>query len=400
MQQQPVLFDERQAPGGKRIGFATLNAERTLNSLNQPMIDLLRIQLHAWALDPAIACVVLAGSGEKAFCAGGDIVSLYRSIQQYGSGPNPVAERFFETEYRLDYLIHTYPKPLLCWGHGIVMGGGVGLMVGASHRVVTERSRIAMPEITIGLYPDVAGTWFLNRMPGRSGLYLGLTGCSINAADALYAGLADYLVSAEQREAVFAALAAEDWSDDADRNRGLLSALLRDFAEQSRAQRPASPLEAHRERIDRATDQCSVEEIIAALRVEAEQAPWLAEGLETLRRGSPTSAKVILQQYRRGKHLSLRETFVRELGMSVQFMRRADFAEGVRALLVDKDRNPRWQPATLAEVSDELVQAHFQPPAGFDSSPLDDLWRIDGKDVHPAGREAHVADHRRAPASA
>jgi len=379
MQQQPVLFEERAAANGKRVGFATLNAERTLNALNQAMIDLLLPQLQRWAEDPAIACVMLAGSGGKAFCAGGDIVGLYRAIQAHGPGPNPTVERFFATEYRLDYLIHTYPKPLLCWGHGIVMGGGLGLMAGASHRVVTAESRLAMPEITIGLYPDVAGTWFLNRMPGRTGLYLALTGCSINAADALYAGLADYLLDNEQREAVAAALTAADWSDDPGANRALLSRLLRGFAAERHAPRPEPQLECHREAIDRATDQHRVEDIVAALRAEAEHTPWLAAGLETLLRGCPTSARVILEQYRRGRHLSLRETFERELELSVQLTRRPDFAEGVRALLVDKDRNPRWQPATLAEVSEEMVEALFLPPAGLEGSALS------GKETHAAG---------------
>src|SRR5690606_3190798 len=203
MTEHAVLFEERAAGGGKRIAFAQLNAEKSLNALNQTMIDLLRPRLAAWAEDPAIACVVLSGSGDKAFCAGGDIIGLYRAMREHPGGPNPLVERFFETEYRLDYQIHTYPKPILCWGHGIVMGGGLGLMAGASHRVATERSRIAMPELGIGFFRDVGASWFLNRMPGRLGLYLGLTGSTLNATDALYAGLADYFVPAAQRDAVF-----------------------------------------------------------------------------------------------------------------------------------------------------------------------------------------------------
>ncbi|MDN5849582.1 MAG: enoyl-CoA hydratase/isomerase family protein, partial [Nitrococcus sp.] len=173
MSDQSVLFEERPAKNGRKLGFARLNAERSLNALSQAMIDALQARLSDWAQDPAIVCVVIEGSGAKAFCAGGDVIALYDSMRAHPGGPNPVAKRFFETEYRLDYQIHTYPKPVLCWGHGIVIGGGLGLMAGASHRVVTETSHIAMPEITIGLYPDIGATWFLNRMPGRVGSFLG-----------------------------------------------------------------------------------------------------------------------------------------------------------------------------------------------------------------------------------
>ncbi|HEX5513266.1 MAG TPA: enoyl-CoA hydratase/isomerase family protein [Gammaproteobacteria bacterium] len=373
MSDDVVLFEERTAANGKRIGFAWLNAEKSLNALSQAMIDLLRPKLADWAADDGIACVVLLGSGERAFCAGGDVVGLYHAMKDKPGRPNELAERFFETEYRLDYQIHTYPKPLLCWGDGIVMGGGLGLMSGCSHRVVTERSRIAMPEGVIGFFPDVAGTWFLNRMPGRTGLYLGLTGASMNAADALYLDLGNYFVHSAQRDAVFAALTDIRWSEDTAANQQELSLLLRRFTEQSQAALPASKVQQHRQLIDRITDCTSVEGIVAALRAEGSADDWIAGGLKSLERSSPTAVKVFLEQYRRGRHLSLKEVFILELNMAVQFTRRHDFAEGVRALLVDKDRNPQWQPATLEEVSDAEVAAHFLPPAGFDPSPLADL---------------------------
>ena len=191
----PVLFEERSAANGMRFGIATLNAPQTLNGLSLEMVDLLAARLDEWARDPGVALVVLQGAGEKAFCAGGDLHGLYRSMgeNQGKSGwSNAYARRFFEHEYRLDYRIHTYPKPVLCWGHGIVMGGGIGLMMGASHRVVSETSRLAMPEVSIGLFPDVGGSWLLNRMPGRIGLFLALTGAHMNTADAFFAGLADF----------------------------------------------------------------------------------------------------------------------------------------------------------------------------------------------------------------
>src|SRR5690606_15192614 len=189
------------------IGIATLNVPRALNALSLEMIDLLKMQLDDWQQDARIAAVWLDAEGDKAFCAGGDVVRLYQSMVDTPTGErNHYAEAFFGREYQLDYLLHTYGKPVICWGHGIVMGGGLGLMSGCSHRVVTEKSRIAMPEITIGLHPDVGGSWFLSRMPGRTGLFLGLTGANINAADALYIGLADRAIGSGLKAQVFDAL--------------------------------------------------------------------------------------------------------------------------------------------------------------------------------------------------
>jgi enoyl-CoA hydratase/carnithine racemase len=373
MVDQTVIFEERQAGNGKRIGFARLNAGQSLNALSQSMIDLLGPKLSAWAEDPAIACVVLLGSGDRAFCAGGDVVSLYRSMQDRSNGPNQLAERFFESEYRLDHQIHTYPKPILCWGHGIVMGGGLGLMAGASHRVVTERSRIAMPEVGIGFYPEVGATWFLNRMPGRIGLYLGLTGASINAADALYVGLADHFLLSEQQDAVFAALESVDWAEEPELNHERLACLLRHQAAANQDRKPASKVMELRDVIDRVTDRRSVAGILDALRANQHADEWIAQSLKSLEAGSPTSARVVVEQLQRGRHLSLKEAFILELNMSIQFIRQSDFAEGVRALLVDKDRNPQWRPARLEDVTDASIATYFQPPAGFETSPLANL---------------------------
>ncbi|HET8701614.1 MAG TPA: enoyl-CoA hydratase/isomerase family protein [Nitrococcus sp.] len=373
MSDQPVIFEERPANNGRRIGFARLNAERALNALSQTMIDALRERLAAWVQDPELACVVLEGRGAKAFCAGGDVIALYDSMRACPGGPNPVAERFFETEYRLDYQIHTYPKPVLCWGHGIVMGGGLGLLAGASHRIVTERSHIAMPEVTLGLYPDVGGTWFLNRMPGRVGLFLGLTGAALNAGDALYVGLADYFIPAERRAELDTALAEVDWSEDPERNRGLLARLLRSFFEASHDACPASNVLAHRNFIDQVTDHYCLDEIIELLRRQTADDPWLAGAAKALLEGSPTSARVIFEQYRRGRLLSLKEAFMRELVMSVQLTRHPDFAEGIRARLIDRDHKPRWRPANHAEVTDAHVAAYFTPPPDLQPNPLADL---------------------------
>ena len=201
MAEESILFAELPAASG-RVGRVTLNVAATLNSLTLEMVDLLQAKLDQWRGDEKIAAIFIDGAGEKAFCAGGDVQALHESAVATPGGPCDYAEAFFTREYRMNYTLHTYPKPIICWGHGIVMGGGLGVMVGCSHRVVTEKTRIAMPEVTIALFPDVGGSWFLNHMPGKTGQFLALTGASINAADAIYTGLADRFISSEHRSAV------------------------------------------------------------------------------------------------------------------------------------------------------------------------------------------------------
>ena len=369
----PVLFEERAAPRGKRVGIATLNAEKSLNALSAEMIALLAERLPVWRDDPAIACIVLQGAGGKAFSAGGDIRRLYESMRSCGGGENPYAEKFFADEYRLDYLIHTFPKPVLAWVHGIALGGGLGLMAGASHRVVTERCRLAMPEISIGLYPDVGATWFLNRMPGRSGLYLGLTGASLNAHDALFTKLADFFILEERKSALFAELPAAPWEDDARANRVLLSRLLRAHAARSRDALPASNVRRHFDLIERVTDCDGVSEIAARLAVEPAEDPWIANGGAALASGAPTSAHIVYELYRRAPRLSLKEALMLEWNVSLQCVAHGDLREGIRALIIDKDNRPRWTPATLAEVDRTRVARHLAPPHGQRANPLADL---------------------------
>ena len=215
---------------GARIGIATLDAPKALNALNLPMIEVLGEQLHSWASDPGVVCVLLRGNGAKAFCAGGDVRALAQAcLARPGSVP-ALAATFFAAEYHLDYRLHTYPKPLLCWGHGHVLGGGMGLLQGANVRIVTPSSRLAMPEISIGLYPDVGASWFLARLPGKLGLFLGLTGAPINARDALDLGLADRFFGEEQQEALLEELLQLNWQEQTDLQ---LNSLLK--AEQHRA---------------------------------------------------------------------------------------------------------------------------------------------------------------------
>lgn len=369
-----VLFETIPAANGKKIAVATLNAEKSLNSLSLPMVDLLGPQLAQWENDAGIACVVLRGQGAKAFCAGGDVVQLYQSA----CAQDEVAAQFFEREYRLDHQIHVYKKPLIVWGNGIVMGGGLGLMSGASHRVVTESSRIAMPEVTIGLYPDVGGTWFLNRTPGKTGLFLALTGASINAADALFIGLADRFIAHEKYADVLAALAATQWEADTARHAGQVSHALRDSERASLESLPASPVRMHFDLINRLCDGDDIEGVVAnitALQSGGEWADdkWLQKAAKTLAAGCPATIHLVDQQFKRGKNLSLREAFQFELILSINCMRFGNFREGVRALLIDKDNQPKFEPANLRDVKPEFVAAHFDAPWGNTANPLSDL---------------------------
>lgn len=363
---EPVArFEARRTESGHEVGFATLNAAPSLNALSLDMAESLLAQLRAWADDPSIACVVLQGAGDKAFCAGGDIVALYEWLTAVDFA---AVERYFVREYTLDYFLHSFSKPVLCWGHGIVMGGGLGLLVGSSHRVVTESSRLATPEVSIGLYPDVGASWFLPRLPGRTGLYVGLTGTHMNAGDAIFASLADFFVPNGERENTYDRLLSLAWGDSSRANHRALSGLLRELRDQHAA--PDSNLRTHLDLVNEVTDYDSVEEILAALELRAEQEPWLQRAAQTLGAGSPTSAKVIFEIYRRASRLSLKETFALELGLTMQFAQHPDFREGIRARLIDKDNQPRWSPATLTEVSDSYIEEHFASPWSSSQHPF------------------------------
>ena len=373
--ESPVLFVERTAGQGRRIGFATLNAPRTLNGLSLDMARLLDAQLHAWAADDAIAMVVLQGAGEKAFCAGGDLHSLYRSMVDHRrSGSHDVrsnayACNFFSVEYRLDYRIHTYPKPVLCWGHGIVMGGGIGLMAGASHRVVTERSKLAMPEITVGLYPDVGGSWLLNRVPDRAGLFLALTAAPLNASDAIHGGLADHHLPEAQRDAVYAALCDIDWVDDANDNRQHLTALLTSHALAT----VPGPLQAHRNAIAEMCTSCDLGEVVAAIHAFDSDDAWWVNARQALAAGSPGSARLAFELQRRAASMSLADVFRLEYVVSLHCAAHGGFAEGIRALLIDKDRQPHWHPATLPEATHDWAETFFIAPWPEGEHPLANL---------------------------
>ena len=250
------------------------------------------------------------------------------------------------------------------------MGGGLGIFSAGSYRVVTEKSRLAMPEITIGLYPDVGGSYFLNRMPGSNGRFLALTGASFNAADALYLGLAEGFIEHRLRDEVLAAMTQELWSTSVGDNHERLMELMRQFVQASAEARPAGQVEAASAEIERACQGSDLDIIEHICGLQSDN-PWLQKAAATLSAGSPLSARLILEQLRRSSGLSLRDVFCTELTLSTNIVRGSDFAEGVRALLIDKDKNPQWRHSGFASVDDAEVGAYFESP--WPEHPLRDL---------------------------
>lgn len=314
-----------------RYGYLTLNRPQGLNALTLEMVKTIHRQLDDWSNDSAVDAVVFMGAGDKAFCAGGDIRALYDSYQSGGT----LHRVFFEEEYSLDQAIHQYPKPVIALVNGIVMGGGMGLFQGASLRIVSDRARLAMPETGIGYFPDVGATYFLGRLPGHLGEYLAVTGTQLNAADAIYAGLADLYVTEE----AFANI--DETLDGADTE--------------------ADPGESRLARLQPAIDEHfagpTLREVQSSLRREQrpEYADWANETLAALEGRSPLGMAVALELVRRGRDLSLEQAFVLELVLDYQWFDHGDIVEGIRALIVDKDKSPQWRVASI----DDLEPAHI-----------------------------------------
>jgi len=343
MSADEILFDIR-----GQIAVVTLNRPRALNALTLEMIRAFAPRLAAWGNDASIAAVLVRGAGERAFCAGGDVRTIWQDTQRGGT----LAADFFRAEYRLNRAVKVFPKPYVAAIDGIAMGGGVGVSVHGSHRIATERTQIAMPETGIGLFPDVGTTYVLPRLPGALGTYLALTGARLGPADALYTGLATHFVESANLPGLEAALAGASWPGAKDRE--LADSIVAPFT----ADPGSAPLAGRRADIDRCFAQDSVEDILAALK--ADDSDWARETIAVLEARSPTSLKIAFEALRRGAMLTFDEAMTMEYRLSQACAARHDFLEGVRAALIDKDNAPKWQPASLASVTPELVAAHFQ----------------------------------------
>ena len=327
------------------VGRITLNRPRAIHALNRAMCETMIATLLSWRDDAAVRSVLVDHTGERGFCAGGDI----RMIAESGAGDGVDARAFFKAEYQLNALMFGYPKPITAIVDGIVMGGGVGISEPADVRIATERTTYAMPETGIGLYPEVGGGWFLPRLPGQTGVWIGLTGARLKAADTVALGIHTHFVPSEGVEALKTDLLA----DPADPS---------SVAARHAKDAGAAPLAPHREAIDRLFAFDTVEEIFAAL--EADGSDWATAQLATLKTKSPTSLKVTLRHIREGaKATSFDANMAVEYAVSGRIGATHDFQEGVRAVIVDKDNAPKWSPADLSGVSDATLDALFAPLA-------------------------------------
>ncbi|MCG2584961.1 enoyl-CoA hydratase/isomerase family protein [Massilia sp. TS11] len=346
------------------IGFITLDRPKALNSLSLDMVRALTATLTAWRSDAAVQAVVLQSSSEKALCAGGDIRFFYEVGTRTPMGGSALLEDFFTEEYALNYLIHFYPKPYVALMQGVVMGGGMGIAQGGPGcgiRIVTDNSKIAMPEVNIGLFPDVGGSHFLSHAPGQLGMYLGLTGLTVGAADCLYLGLADHYVPTDALPALHALIAATPGAE--------LGAALAAFCAGFDA--GPAPLAAERARIDQHFSAPTVAGVMAALAADA--SPFAQQALAAMRTRSPLLMCVTQELLRRGASLDVADCLRLERNLVRRTFEHGEVLEGVRALVIDKDNRPQWNPPTLEAVTEAMVARFFEPPWPAATHPLRSL---------------------------
>jgi len=340
------------------IGWLTLNRPQALNALSLEMIRAMSHALTAWQHDPAIHAVILRGEGGKALCAGGDIRFFHRAA----TARDPQLVTFFTEEYRLNHLIFQYAKPYIALMDGVVMGGGMGISQGASLRVVTERTKMAMPETNIGLFPDVGGGWFLARVPGHVGEYLGVTGQLIEAADALSVGLADCHVTTDALAAVVRRLRDGTWSSAEQ----IAACFTQAASDPDSAKAVVAP---HRHTIDVCFSEATVPGILSELAASSD-ADWAAQTAQQMAKRSPLMMAVTLEQIRRGRHTTLADELRRELDMMTHVFAQGDGIEGIRALAIDKDHAPKWKHASSSAVREDEVAAFFVSPWRREQHPL------------------------------
>ncbi|CAL2036274.1 unnamed protein product [Caenorhabditis brenneri] len=342
-----ILVDSH---GSKKV--VTLNRPKALNALNLNMVREFYPKLQEWNSSADVDLVILKGSGDKAFCAGGDVLAVVRSYKDAQEGKDCTMHKdFFREEYILNHLIGTFNKQYVCLIDGIVMGGGCGLSVNGRFRVATEKTMLAMPETALGLFPDVGGSYFLSRLKGNLGMYLALTGYRLLGADAFHAGLASHFVESSELPKL-----EKELVNLKDVNENSVDEVIRSFEPKKI---PEFSLSKHLTQIRDAFGARSVEDILSTL--EKDGSDWAKKQIATLGKMSPTSLKVTNRQINEGARMNYTKIFTMEYRLTQRFLADKDFHEGCRAILIDKDRNPKWSPATLAEVKDSVVDHYFSP---------------------------------------
>ncbi|OBU27222.1 enoyl-CoA hydratase/isomerase family protein [Photobacterium kishitanii] len=394
-----VNISEIRCSSGHAVGVLELDNASSLNALTLTMLRTIQQQLLHWKHDENIVSVIIQSVGEKAFCSGADIRALYYALENdpavnaISQTANPTTDDYikrinneqsylakpflidyFTVEYSCDYLIHNYPKPIIAWGNGLIMGGGLGLFIGASHRVVTPSALLAMPEMKIGLYPDVGATWFLNQLPAGVGLFLGLTGADVNASDALDLAMADHLIVDSDREHLIKQLKHYPWQNTAENQVAtVITEMLTKIATDSERQRPPSQMIPYFPQIQAACVAPTLDIVYEQINAISGLGCWLENAKQTLMDGSPLSAHICFQQIHQYHQASLADCLLMELSLSVRCGLVGEFKEGVRARLIDKDNQPKWLYKTISEVDTHLVDSLFTPLWHKQENPLTDL---------------------------
>ncbi len=387
--------------GVSKIGLMTLNSEKTMNAVDLEMINLIDNIFARWQADDSIVAMVMRGAGDRAFCAGGDIRQLYDSMTLAQSEDTDVpayeyADAFFSAEYSKNYRVHLMGKPLIAWGNGFVMGGGLGLFVGANHKVGTENLKLAWPEINIGLFPDVAGSYYLSRLPAPLGHWMGLTGSQMNALDCQQAGLVNYCLPNHSLEQLITDLCQQPWQRNKAMNNQFVRKLLQkteresdsDIFPVSNYQSAKAAIEAIFDGVQSRRDLTFKDNKVALELIhqrftanrlnEADDvcegsSDWFKKGRNNFLSGCPATAHLVMQQLQFGRKMTLKEVAMWELTMAMQSVRHPDFAEGVRAMVVDKDYAPKWQHSSIADVPEEWVKGFFEPLWNRGEHPFSDL---------------------------
>ena len=378
--------------GMHRIGIMTLNSANTMNAVDLEMVNLIDDILARWQADDGIVAMVMCGAGDKAFSAGGDIRKLYNSMQAEGDEYLEYADAFFRGEYSKNYRVHLFGKPLIAWGHGFVMGGGLGLFIGANHRVGTETLKLAWPEIRIGLFPDVAGSYYLSRLPFPLGHWMALTGSQMNAIDCKQAGLIDYCVPTNQLHCLIEQLREQPWQENKAMNNQYVRQLLTNFEQQNDVGRtkkslfPVSNLKGNQKNIDQlfsvmteknitslADNTSILGDLADKLNAIESDDTWFNQGRENFNAGCPATAHLIMRQLQLGKNMTLKEVVQWELILALQSVRHPDFSEGIRAMVVDKDFQPTWQHQSVKDVPEQWIKAMLTPLWPVGEHPFDNL---------------------------
>lgn len=372
--------------GVSRIGIMTLNSERTMNAVDLEMVNLIDEILVRWQADDSIVAMVMHGAGDKAFCAGGDIRKLYSSMQAEGDEHLKYGDAFFNGEYSKNYRVHRFGKPLIAWGHGFVMGGGLGLFIGANHKIGTETLKLAWPEIRIGLFPDVAGSYYLSRLPFPVGHWMALTGSQMNAADCKHLGLVNYCLPNAELDNLITELCQQPWQENKAMNNQFVRTLLNTLETRSDEVFPSSNLADSLTAIESVFEGTDSEfavsladnkrilvKILDQMQALKSDNAWFNQGREHFLSGCPATAHIIMQQLHLGKNMTLKEVVMWELIVALQSLRHPDFAEGIRAMVVDKDYSPNWQHRSVADVPIAWVEGLFQPLWAEGAHPFNDL---------------------------